>query len=171
MLRSLLFYANDELQKAMNSQPPLRSGQEGNGVKCLQVALTALDYELPRSTHDGSIAADGIFGPETKTVVMEFQRDNGLKADGEVGPRTLTCLDNLLSRTGSDPLLQAVKDCQAAGVKLLRSCKNNPDAPGNAEHADFQNDLTGLYKLMFGDPVRIGLKIQSLLRDVYSSGV
>jgi Putative peptidoglycan binding domain len=170
MLRSLLFYANDRLQKAMNNQPPLRSGHEDNSVKCLQVALTALGYELPRSTQKGSIAADGIFGPETKTVVMDFQRDNGLKPDGEVGPRTLACLDNLLLRTGSDPLLQAVKDCQDTGAKLLRSCKSNPDAPGNVEHGDFQNNLTELYKLMFGDPVRIGLKIQALLRDVYRSG-
>lgn len=35
-----------------------------------------------------SLTADGIYGPETKKVVLAFQRDKGLQADGEIGKLT-----------------------------------------------------------------------------------
>lgn len=34
------------------------------------------------------IAADGIYGPNTKAAVMKFQKDHGLAVDGIVGPNT-----------------------------------------------------------------------------------
>jgi len=34
------------------------------------------------------IAADGQFGPGTRTAVLTFQRSRGLTADGIVGPNT-----------------------------------------------------------------------------------
>jgi hypothetical protein len=35
-------------------------------------------------------AADGLFGPKTLTVVLQFQREKGLTCDGAVGPQTWT---------------------------------------------------------------------------------
>jgi peptidoglycan hydrolase-like protein with peptidoglycan-binding domain len=38
------------------------------------------------------IAADGIYGPQTRAAVRRFQRSNGLAVDGVAGPRTLAAL-------------------------------------------------------------------------------
>lgn len=35
---------------------------------------------------------DGVFGPDLKNAVIQFQRQNGLIADGIVGPRTWLAL-------------------------------------------------------------------------------
>ncbi|WP_255212158.1 peptidoglycan-binding domain-containing protein [Terribacillus saccharophilus] len=34
------------------------------------------------------VTADGIFGPNTRQAVINFQRNNGLGVDGIVGPET-----------------------------------------------------------------------------------
>ncbi len=36
-----------------------------------------------------NLKVDGIFGPETKTAVMQFQSKNGLTPDGVFGPKSL----------------------------------------------------------------------------------
>ena len=58
----------------------LRDGSRGDDVKSLQEYLnTKLNLTL---------VLDGRFGPMTKTVVILFQKTNGLVADGIVGPKT-----------------------------------------------------------------------------------
>lgn len=51
----------------------------GSDVGWIQAVLYQCGY---------SINIDSSFGPATKTVVEQFQRDNGLTADGSVGPAT-----------------------------------------------------------------------------------
>lgn len=48
-------------------------------VQALQAQLSHKGY---------SLAVDGYFGPETRGVVMAFQRDAGIAVDGVVGPQT-----------------------------------------------------------------------------------
>jgi peptidoglycan hydrolase-like protein with peptidoglycan-binding domain len=62
----------------------LSIGDEGGQVGKLQVRLQQKGYDL---------AADGIFGPITKRMVVQFQRDNRLIVDGIVGPQTWASLD------------------------------------------------------------------------------
>lgn len=52
----------------------LRQGNLGEQVKCLQTKL--------------NITSDGIFGPITKSTVINFQKANLLVSDGIVGPMT-----------------------------------------------------------------------------------
>ena len=52
----------------------LKKGSRGDEVKQLQKAL--------------GVAADGIFGSGTESIVKQFQKDNNLPADGMVGPKT-----------------------------------------------------------------------------------
>lgn len=59
----------------------LSRGMSGQDVSMLQRLLKDLGYSV------GSV--DGTFGAQTRSAVMSFQRNNGLKADGIAGARTI----------------------------------------------------------------------------------
>lgn len=61
----------------------VRQGDRGNNVLWLQSILVKLGY---------SVSVDGGFGPATKAVVVQFQKDNKLDADGSVGAMTRAVL-------------------------------------------------------------------------------
>lgn len=54
-------------------------------VRQLQQYLRALSYEYPEIP---SIAADGIYGPDTEAAVAAFQQLVGLEPTGEMSPET-----------------------------------------------------------------------------------
>lgn len=60
----------------LNLTEALNIGSRGETVKALQAKL-------------GLSPADGVFGPNTKRAVKEYQAKNGLVADGVAGPKTL----------------------------------------------------------------------------------
>ena len=62
----------------------LRYGDAGENVTILQNRLIDLGYMSGR--------ADGKFGMDTKTALMEFQKANSLKRDGVAGAQTLALL-------------------------------------------------------------------------------
>lgn len=66
------------------AEPVLRSGMTGENVKNLQSRLYALGYYTAE--------IDGQYGAATKEAVIAFQKQNGLDADGIVGPETRTLL-------------------------------------------------------------------------------
>ena len=85
----------------------LQFGSRGPGVAAVQRAL--------------GIAADGIFGPQTRAAVKAFQRGHGLVADGVVGPRTAATLgvSSALSMAGTSSGTTRTA-APAAAVSLTR---------------------------------------------------
>lgn len=77
------------------SYSTLRYRDQGDSVKQMQQALTALGYTT------GGV--DGKFGPTTEKAVRQFQRDNGLSVDGLAGSATLTLLYGKSSGGASAP--------------------------------------------------------------------
>jgi peptidoglycan hydrolase-like protein with peptidoglycan-binding domain len=63
--------------------PIQRIGSRGENVRTVQYLLRHRGFRL---------AADRIFGPQTKGAVQEFQRDRGLHVDGIVGNQTWPAL-------------------------------------------------------------------------------
>lgn len=63
-------------------------------VKAMQSNLKQLNYALE---------ADGDFGPETKRIVEEFQRENGLPVTGIADKATLERIDELLDGESDRP--------------------------------------------------------------------
>ncbi|MBM7097915.1 peptidoglycan-binding protein [Bacillus sp. H-16] len=61
------------------SQATVRQGSRGSAVTNLQTKLRQQGY---------SISVDGVFGPQTRSAVISFQRKKGLTQDGIVGPKT-----------------------------------------------------------------------------------
>jgi lysozyme len=62
----------------------LREGDAGPGVAEIQTRLKAKGFDPG--------PADGVFGPQTRTAVIAFQRAANLVVDGIVGPQTLAAL-------------------------------------------------------------------------------
>lgn len=103
-----------------------QSGSTGPQVKAVQTLLNAQGYEAG--------AADGSFGPTTRSAVQVFQRARTLEADGTVGPKTWTAL---LS-AGTTPALakgasgEAVKRLQRALTAALGTTVNADGSFGPA---------------------------------------
>lgn len=64
----------------------LKRGSRGPDVSALQEFLVELGYDL---------MVDGVFGPETETLVRQIQSSVGLEPDGVVGEKTSNVLDHL----------------------------------------------------------------------------
>ena len=63
----------------VKDKPILKQGSKGDWVKVAQARL---------SVNGIDIKVDGIFGPQTKSAVEEFQRVYNLTIDGVIGPKT-----------------------------------------------------------------------------------
>lgn len=63
----------------VKDKPTLKQGSKGDWVKVAQARL---------SVNGIDIKVDGIFGPQTKSAVEEFQRVYNLTIDGVIGPKT-----------------------------------------------------------------------------------
>jgi peptidoglycan hydrolase-like protein with peptidoglycan-binding domain len=159
MLQSLIFFANERLLRAARGHVPVKLGETGDAIRCLQVVLTSLGYDLPVSTKHGTILADGIFGQETYDAVVEFQEDNNLAADGVVGPQTLARMDQVLASGNSDPLRSAVRDLRAGAREFIQS---RIDGDAFQERRIFEAGLYAVDRLVFGDPRHFALKVQRL---------
>lgn len=66
------------------SQPTLRKGDRGEGVRRLQDLLTKAGY---------TVTVDGVFGAKTLEAVEAYQAERGLTVDGVVGKATWSALD------------------------------------------------------------------------------
>lgn len=59
-------------------------GAQSGAVRALQVALS----DTYCANLGRRIGTDGIYGPQTRDAVREFQRNHGLSVDGVYGPQT-----------------------------------------------------------------------------------
>src|SRR6476661_10208698 len=96
-LSSMRFAFDERLQQASENNPTMKRGETGEPVAKVQGALVDLGYHMPVTTNNGRKEPDGIFGPETQSVVRQYQRDKRLDPDGIVGRHTLAALDDDLS--------------------------------------------------------------------------
>jgi len=77
----------------------IRSGHIGIDVLGVQQRLNALGYDVKK--------LDGIFGPMTRTAVLNFQRDNNLNQDASIDTDDIKTLEEKLmqKQTQTDPQL------------------------------------------------------------------
>ncbi|RSK27310.1 cell wall lytic activity [Bacillus sp. HMF5848] len=95
-------HASDNLDPTMiaieNEQGTLRYGYKGIAVKEVQKTLNNLYLYTDK--------IDGIFGPNTKQAVMQFQAMHGIKVDGIVGPQTWKHLEKSVATAAYKKPLQ-----------------------------------------------------------------
>ena len=101
----------------------VRLGDEGEVVRAVQEALSSLGY---------SLSVDGIFGTETRSELVAFQRDKGLYPDGIAGPATLAALSREYLRA-NPPETHTVKQGETLsgiadlyGIDLATLIRLNP---------------------------------------------
>lgn len=70
----------ERVQTVSMDLPILRQGDTGESVRAVQRLLYSMGYEITK--------ADGIFGPNTYSCVVEYQNDKKLDPDGIVGADT-----------------------------------------------------------------------------------
>lgn len=94
------------------AKPTLRQGSTGPYVVELQKVVGATPY-------------DGKFGPNTRSKLMTFQRNNGLVVDGIAGPATWAKIDALLAKVNNSPAPVS----QAANTAAAMVAAQPPPAP------------------------------------------
>ena len=82
----------------------LRTGDAGDLVRAIQVALTKLGYDLKGT---------GNYGPNTQSAVADFQARHGLEVDGEVGAETAQAIDAVLSSVSAASKSADAADCDS----------------------------------------------------------
>ena len=104
VLGASLAFAGGALAQSTGGGATTAASVRGSGVVALQQAL--------------GIAADGIYGPQTRAAVRAFQRAHGLVVDGIAGPQTLGAL-RLGSGTAvvrpSGSVLEPIAQCESGG--------------------------------------------------------
>jgi hypothetical protein len=94
----------------------LRYGSKGDDVKALQRNLSNAGYAL---------AIDGSFGPNTRKVLMTYQRDSGLTVDGICGPATWGSFNSELKMFWYDKQTKVIK-LKRKGIKMEVEMGNEP---------------------------------------------
>jgi len=106
----------------VSERPAARAGAGLLKIGSSGPAVTALQRKL-------GIAADGVFGRQTRAAVRRFQRRNGLTVDGVAGAQTLGALGlsarsreapargdgSRGGRSGTSAALQRIAQCESGG--------------------------------------------------------
>jgi hypothetical protein len=97
--------ADNRLLAASNDNPALGTNDSGAPVKLFQRALHELGYKLPQSIKHynpstGAPVFDGVYGMETVSRVIWFQKDFFLKPDGAAGRNTFAAMEDQLFKRG-----------------------------------------------------------------------
>lgn len=88
----------------------LRNGDRGDTVKIMQTMLNAIGYSCG--------TADGIFGKNTETALIQFQKDHNLDADGIYGKKSKAALESA-DQTPTPTETKPVQGLQATALKNL----------------------------------------------------
>jgi peptidoglycan hydrolase-like protein with peptidoglycan-binding domain len=111
-------------------------GTAAAGVRSAGSSVAALQRAL-------GIAADGVYGPQTRRAVRRFQRSHGLTVDGIAGPVTLAALglSGSTARADRSPA-KAPSRSAAATLRRIALCESggNPAAisPGGRYRGKYQ---------------------------------
>lgn len=106
-------------------------------VESVQTALEILGYQLPQH------GIDGLFGPETKGQVMQYQKDNNLNANGVVDKTMIAKLVNDIKEKGvtDNDIKQFIRDFSLTTVTsdddFYKAILTNLDAPITDDNMKF----------------------------------
>jgi len=155
-LRSPRFKGDPVLEACYDNERLLHYGHRGPAVAKVQQAVTDYFLDLEHRDPLPVYGVDGIFGPETRGAVKEFQASEGLSGkdvDGIVGPITIGILDDkmmgetpgtgLTTEDVFDPRIDLI--AQAALMRMSRKDGAQKDAAHGLLDAVKNNTLDGIF--------------------------
>lgn len=118
-----------------------KQGSRGNEVRQIQTKLKQLGY------YNGTV--DGIFGSNTKSAVIAFQKNCGITADGIAGPKTLLYLgigSGSSSGFSSNDiyLLAKVIEAEARGEGYTGQVAVGAVILNRVDHSSFPDSISGV---------------------------
>lgn len=114
----------DRTKKALGITSTRRTGRSATYNKTVEIAQRKLkQWRYYRG------AVDGIYGPQTYSAVVNFQRKNGLKVDGHIGPQTRKAL-GITTRTVSGKYAATSKGVSKSDDVTLLAMIINGEARG-----------------------------------------
>jgi hypothetical protein len=103
------------------------------GAPAPSASATALGSTTVRALQKKlGVAADGVYGPQTRAAVRRFQRSHGLDVDGIAGPQTLAALGLRSSSSGrsAGSASKRLRSTTSATLARIAACESggNPTA-------------------------------------------
>lgn len=149
----------------------LNLGSSGDQVKELQKYLSGIGFKNADGT---PLKVDGIYGPNTKTAVMQFQSQNGLQSDGIFGPKSLAAVKTI-SSTGTQAGTMKAPDDPSYAYNTSTG-KPNPKYTGNINSSSGNNTSTnnsGTTTFNTGNPQNDAAlqALQSWIEDQQAAGL
>jgi N-acetylmuramoyl-L-alanine amidase len=121
-------------------------GSKGSEVREIQTRLKSWGY------YKGSV--DGVYGTQTKSAVVYFQKKNGLTADGVAGTKTLQALGINTGKSGGGGygkysssdynLLARVISAEARGEPYVGQVAVGAVILNRVQHPSFPNSVPGV---------------------------
>lgn len=160
---------DDEMVEVLSSEPEntvLKQGDEGEQVVKLQQDLFTLGFMIGKEL-------DGVFGPNTKAEVEEFQRYFSLPVNGEADEMTLVKIEEVLSsplRNGQrhDDAIQLKVDLATIGFHISPTPTTLYGTATDAKVREFQ-EYYGLRINGIADEVTLA-KIAEILSSPFQNG-
>jgi N-acetylmuramoyl-L-alanine amidase len=122
-----------------SSTPTLsKLGSRGEEVRQIQTRLKNWGYNIS--------AIDGIYGPNTRNAVIQFQKNNGLKVDGIAGAQTLGAMGirSTSSYENNVQLLARIISAEARGEPYTGQVAVGGVVLNRVRHPSFPNTISGV---------------------------
>lgn len=130
-LGSTLFSGNLQIERTVNRGTEYAQGEGhiiglGAGGEFVLLIQTALNLIYETHKNYTPLIIDGVFGPNTKNAVLNFQKDFGLREDGAVGPDTIKKMDIELTLLDNSAIIekQGEKEKEKFRIGKERSSEN-----------------------------------------------
>ncbi|MCK9478025.1 MAG: spore cortex-lytic enzyme [Firmicutes bacterium] len=123
----------------LSSAPTLsKVGSRGEEVRQIQIRLRNWGYNIS--------AIDGIYGPNTKNAVTQFQKNNGLKVDGIAGAQTLGAMGIQSSNNYENniQLLARIISAESRGEPYSGQVAVGAVVLNRVRHPSFPNTISGV---------------------------
>ncbi len=177
-LKSPRFAGDPVLEAVFDNERLLHIGSRGEAVRKIQQALVDAGFALPR------FGVDGIFGPETRGAVKQFQTVFDLLVDGIVGPQTMGRLDEHYETPNPPPVCPVVPPSETvatfeAGIEVTtppsecrvpigKGCPT-PSTSGVTGTHEAQDNFRGRSTTRFGVGEFVNLDFDSFLSKQHLS--
>ena len=135
---AVVFLFTGIIWRLSSTQTLSKLGSRGEEVRQIQTRLKNWGYNIS--------SIDGIYGPNTKNAVIQFQKNNGLKVDGIAGAQTLAAMGikSTSSYENNVQLLARIISAESRGEPYTGQVAVGGVILNRVRHPSFPNTISGV---------------------------